>query len=426
MIPQNKTVDHRIDFDSWSRNNPHICTIPYQEVHYDLNYADTGSSFVMGPCCWYKNSGVGNHVIQIKKNIESGLVDKNCDICHRQESSQQFSGRQRALKNFSPDQLNEFLENKTIKFFDMFFMFSNKCNMACRSCGKWNSSLYDSIWNNKKNIPMSIGDDPNFWKTIKADIQEKASLHEDLRMIIMGGEGTIQEDLYHLTDWLQQENLNKKITLQIGSNGSVFLEDKFMSWCDSFKNVSFALSVDSTNEDNFLYVRYPVKFEKINENLQKFKSLAELKSNFSFYITPTFHANNIAYLKDFLDYFENFQVSEKCVAIYDNTLYQPAELALLSLPSMVKEKLFTQIQSLINHDYKVWDTNPTFKKSIESMLDQLKTTDFSEKVWKKYISTTARWDQLTDNIPWINNKNLWDLLSVEDQESYRQERAKLS
>jgi len=273
---------------------------------------------------------------------------------------------------------------------------------------------------------MSIGDDPNFWKTIKADIQEKASLHEDLRMIIMGGEGTIQEDLYHLTDWLQQENLNKKITLQIGSNGSVFLEDKFMSWCDSFKNVSFALSVDSTNEDNFLYVRYPVKFEKINENLQKFKSLAELKSNFSFYITPTFHANNIAYLKDFLDYFENFQVSEKCVAIYDNTLYQPAELALLSLPSMVKEKLFTQIQSLINHDYKVWDTNPTFKKSIESMLDQLKTTDFSEKVWKKYISTTARWDQLTDNIPWINNKNLWDLLSVEDQESYRQERAKLS
>jgi len=96
MIPQNKTFDHRIDFDSWSKDNPHICSIPYQEVHYDLDH--------VSPCCWYDTSTAVDSVIEIKKNIESGTVDKNCHLCHKQEANQQFSGRQRALKQFPPGQ----------------------------------------------------------------------------------------------------------------------------------------------------------------------------------------------------------------------------------------------------------------------------------------------------------------------------------
>ena len=417
MIPQNKTVDHQIDFDQWSLDNPHICSIPYQEVHYELNH--------ISPCCWYDTSKSADSVIEIKKNIDLSVVDKNCHLCHKQESDQQFSGRQRALKQLPPDQLDEFLENKKIRSFYMFFMFGNKCNMACRFCNSGHSSLYDSIWNNKKNIPINISDDPVYWDIIKSDIRTKVELYEDLRIVVMGGEGTIQEELYKLTDWLQEEDLSKKIILQIGTNGSVFSEDKFTSWCDTFKRVAVAVSVDSTHEDNFFYVRYPVKFEKIHENLQKFKSLAEAKSNFDLHITPTFYINNIAYLKDFLDYFENFKIAGRPVRIYDNTLFRPDELALSTLPVSVKEKLAVQVRALINSDYKIWINSFTFRKSIESILGQLENSEFLGEVWDKYMSTTAKWDKLTNTNPWVNNKKLWDLLSEKDQDDYYRSRAKL-
>ena len=417
MIPQSRTFDHRIDFDSWSRDNPHICSIPYQEVHYDVDR--------INPCCWYEPSEPIDHVLEIKKNIDLGTIDKNCHLCHKQESDQHFSGRQRALKQLPPGQLDEFLENKKIRSFYMFFIFGNKCNMACRMCNSATSSLYDSIWNSKKNIPTTINDDPDYWNIVKSDIRTKVDLYEELRIVVMGGEGMIQDELYKLTDWLQEENLCKKIILQIGTNGSVFSEDKFTSWCDTFKRVAVAISVDSTHDDNFLYVRYPVKFEKIHENLQKFKSLAETTSNFDLHITPTFYINNIAYLKEFLDYFENFKISGRSSRIYDNTFFQPEYLALSSLPTQVKHKLAIQVQELLAHDYEIWNISFTFKKSVKSILGQLQNTEFSDEVWDKYISTTARWDKLTDTSLWINNKKLWNLLSDSDQEDYHRARARL-
>jgi organic radical activating enzyme len=292
-------------------------------------------------------------------------------------------------------------------------------------CSSNISSLYDSIWNNKKNIPKTASNEPDYWNTIKSDIRAKVDVYEEFRIVVMGGEGTIQEELYKLTDWLQEENLCKKIILQIGTNGSVFSEDKFTSWCDTFKRVAVAISVDSTHNDNFLYVRYPVKFEKIHENLQKFKSLAETKSNFDLHITPTFYINNVAYLKEFLDYFENFEISGRQIRIYDNTLFQPTDLALAALPTVIKEKLAAQVQELLDHDYKIWNTSFTFKKSVESILGQLQSTEFSAEVWDKYMSTTARWDQLTDTSLWTNNKKLWDLLPESDQEAYHRARARL-
>jgi len=255
---------------------------------------------------------------------------------------------------------------------------------------------------------------------IKSDILTAVDQHEVFNLVILGGEGTIQSDLYTLTDWLQQEHISGKIHLQISTNGSVFYDEIFNKWCDNFKSLSFAISVDSTNDDNFVYVRYPVKFEKIHNNLQKFKSLAKTHSNASFYITPTFYINNIAYLKEFLDYFENFNVN-----IFDNSLSECDHLSLLALPLYLRKKLVQQVQVILSHDYSLFNDNKIFKQSIYSLLDQLASNNFLEINWAAYISTTAKWDKLTNTDLGINNKKLWDLLSAEDQATYQRERAKL-
>jgi organic radical activating enzyme len=418
MIPHSTTFDYNSQFDQWSNDNRHICVIPYNNLGIRVGTTKHDA------CCWYRSSG-DDPIADVKQNIESGQIDKNCHLCHEKEDNSQISGRQRALLELSQHSLNQFLATKKLDNFFMFVTFSNKCNMACRMCNGGTSSLYDTIWNNNKNTPESIGDDTKYFEIIKSDILAAVDQYKVFNLVILGGEGTIQSELYTLADWLQKEHVSEKIHLKIGTNGSIFHDEIFNKWANNFKSLSFAISVDSTNDDNFVYVRYPVKFEKIHDNLQKFKSLAATHPNVNFHITPTFYINNIAYLEEFLDYFEKFNVAGPSVKIFDNSLSECDHLSLLALPLYLRKKLVKQVQEILSHDYSLFKDNAIFKKSIDSLLDQLTSNNFLEINWDSYISTTAKWDNLTNTDLSFNNKKLWDLLSDQDQEKYHQQRSRL-
>ena len=54
------------------------------------------------------------------------------------------------------------------------------------------------------------------------------------------------------------------------------------------------------------------------------------------------------------------------------------------------------------------------------MLEQFKIDSFSMEDWKQYLSTTAKWDKLTNTDISFHNKKLWDLLSDDDKALYYQ------
>jgi hypothetical protein len=424
MIPHSGRFDLELERLQWAQDNKHICINPYIETHVRPDS--------INPCCRYQanNSAINlnnfDNPTTVKNNIESGQIDKNCSICHQEEeSNNQISLRIRHLLQHTTQQIEEFLETKKTQEFTNYFILSNECNMACRPCSGQLSSLYASIWHNERKQTRTLSDDSQRWAFLQASIKQKIhDLNSGVyRITVLGGEGTIQKDLYKLTDWLMNENLSGQVHLQIGTNGSVFHDDVFEKWCKNFRHLSFAISVDSTNADNFSYVRYPVKFEKISKNLQSFKELSSRYSNFNFYITPTFYINNIAYLEDFLNYFEEFDGDTQCLGINDNTLENPGYLKLSSLPNYVKTQLVGQISRYIN-DYSLLERNHVFKISIESMLNQLRISDFSAEVWDQYLYTSARWDRLTKTDIAFHNKKLWDLFSSEDKARYQQYRSK--
>jgi len=436
MIPHNNQFDYKLDSKKlqWIQHNKHLCIIPYIEV-------DTRSIYI-NPCCHYDsldsdkfaafdfNHFIGSkfdfdnpngRIVEIKKNIESTTLDKNCNFCHKQESNNQISSRVRQLLQHSSDDITDWLTNKKLNEFTNIVTFGNECNMACRMCGSHNSNLFESIWSgNKKSKPIrNISDDPKVWEVLKSSIRSQIdSNYEVYRIVVLGGEGTIQADLYKLADWLIAEKLSDKVNLQITTNGSVFLDEVFKKWCKNFKHLSFAISVDSAHADNYRYVRYPVKFEKISNNLQHFKNLSAKYHNMNFHITPIFYINNIAYLKDFIDYFEQFD-QRGTLSINDNTLSDPTYLQLKNLPMAIKQQLIKQISPLID-GYRVLDRNEIFKLSIRSMLDQLEIDNFSIESWKQYLSTSARWDKLTNTDISFHNKKLWDLFSEDDKALYYQ------
>lgn len=418
MIPHSDRFDLELERLQWAQDNKHICINPYIETHVRPES--------INPCCRYQGNTDSDNSTNVKNHIESRVVDKNCSICHQEEeSNDQISLRIRHLLQHTTEQIVEFLKTKKTQEFTDYFILSNECNMSCRICSGQLSSLYASIWHNEKKKTKTLSDNPQRWEYAQSDIKQKIhNLNGGIyRITVLGGEGTIQKDLYKLTDWLMDEKLSDQVHLQIGTNGSVFHDDVFEKWCKNFRHLSFAVSVDSTNADNFTYVRYPVKFDKIHKNLQSFKELSSRYSNFNFYITPTFYINNIAYLEDFLDYFEKFRSGIQDIEIQDNTLENPKYLKLSSLPNYIKAQLIEQITGQIKNR-TLLERNHMFRISVESMLNQLRIQNFQKEIWEQYLLTSARWDHLTGTDITIHNKRLWDLFSDEDQALYQHYRNK--
>ena len=74
MILHSSKFDLTLDREQWINDNPSVCVVPYAETHYRLDYVN--------PCCHYSpnlvkrmDADINRNVIQVKKNIESGLVD---------------------------------------------------------------------------------------------------------------------------------------------------------------------------------------------------------------------------------------------------------------------------------------------------------------------------------------------------------------
>jgi len=136
MIPTSNKFDLELEKDQWIQDNKHICLIPYTETQYQRHQKN--------PCCFYKfnrppmgtSKDINHNVIEIKKNVETGQIDKNCKFCHDQEDTGQLSARSRSLlsftKNLTAREIREGISTKKFNEHTDFFMFRNKCNMACR------------------------------------------------------------------------------------------------------------------------------------------------------------------------------------------------------------------------------------------------------------------------------------------------------
>jgi hypothetical protein len=421
MIPHSNKFNFVTDREQWIEDNKHICTIPYKETHYRLGYAN--------PCCYYQSTEglTVSPAATVKTFIESQQVDPSCAYCTKQENNNQLSGRKRDLLSISVADLESFLKNHTFEEFSTTLVFSNKCNMACRMCSPGNSSLFGKMIGIKDYASPTISDNTQYWNQIKNEIRQGVEQYSTYRLTVTGGEGTVQDDLYKLTEWLCAENLSQRVHLQILTNGSTWLEDTYADWCQQFRQLTFSLSIDSVYE-NYGYVRWPMQFDKIRKHLDKFAEYSRYYSNFNYYFTPVFYANNVAYLPEWLEFFENFFDCGNDVCVFDGTLVNPKHYQILNLPTYLKNSLLPIIEPLPNLDLKILHKNLQFKESLCNIITQLKmdlevTPDQQSKqhlLWRDYLSQTAKWDLLTNTSLPTANRKLWDRLNSQDKLYYCQ------
>lgn len=417
-IPHSNNYDINTQRFEWLLENKHICRLPWTTRQY---FFQTGT---VTPCCNLINEETVDYfkpVIEVIDSIESGQTNPMCDRCYQCEADGKMSERIRSMIGIDTDKLQGFLQTRSVDGFFVHATLSSLCNMACRSCNSEVSSLYKKIWEGADTEPKTMSDDSRYWQSFLDSIKRAVADNERVVLVISGGEGLVQQDFYTLIEWLRANDLDNKIELQLNTNGSINKTNLFEDLAKSFKIVRLVISVDSVY-DNYYYVRYPVKWEKIKQHLEIFAGYKKSIENFDFILTPVFSINNIFYLRDYVEFFEGFTAQHDLeLPVYDTPLYQPEYLDIQYLPVYLKQILIDDILVALDNQYLKQKYNVSFYTSVSRMLELIKnqySTSLQQGYWTEYLKTTARWDKLTNVDFAIYNKKLYDQLLPEDKKLF--------
>lgn len=419
-IPYSNQFDLKTDRLNWANHNKHLCLLPYQALQF------YHSSQSVSVCCNLLSRPEQDFlrpVRELKKAIESGQTYKDCQDCYDCEDNGKISERTRYLIQLTDNQIDRLLNENLIEqdSMDEFYIhctLSNLCNMACRSCNIQTSSLFAKIETGHEHLTETISDTPNYWNTMLQSIKDTARKYPKVIVVISGGEGFVQPDFQRLVDWMIEEGLCKNIKLTINTNGSVADFKTFEPLLSKFKQVELAVSVDSINE-NYHYVRWPMTWDKIKQNLDQYVEYKNKFENFNFFLTPVWSINNIFYLKDWVLFFEEYEKKIDFLAAGDTPLYWPDWLDIRYLPNYIKSALAEQLKDIINNSWliknKSFHVNVCNLYNICSKQEDIPNQNLN---WKTYLSNTAKWDIRTKTNLHIHNQKLYEVMNNEDRELF--------
>ena len=416
IIPTSNQFDSTTNRHKWANDNQHICLLPYTSLQY------FHSSKSVSPCCNLEKPKSGDFltpIIELKQAIESGNTYDNCKACYQCEDEGKISERTRYLIGLDNHQLNNLIEHQKID--DDFYIhctMSNLCNMACRSCNSTTSSLFSKIEIGYEILVDTMSDNMAYWDSLLDSIDRETKIHNNVNLVISGGEGVVQSDFHKIVAWLVESGISKQIRLTINTNGSIDDEKLFTVLCQNFKHVSLAISIDSIYE-NYHYVRWPVTWNKIHTNLNSFVKYQTQYENFNFFLTPVWSINNIFYLPAWVEFFESFAAEHKInITAYDTPLWQPEWLDIQNLPVYIKNILVEKISPVLSNPWL--QQNKTFHANIKNLVELCSTSPDSQtsKYWREYLTFSAKWDVRTNTNLSTHNKLLYDIMNTKDKDLF--------
>ena len=255
------------------------------------------------------------HLNSIRKTLLAGGRPKECGRCWTMEKAGQQSFRNFANGEYVTT-FNRLLSGDTsVSLEYLNFDLGNKCNIACRMCHPYSSSLLAKEMAHGKGelsndeVASANGalrdaealawfEKPEFWEMIKPRLKEVR------RVYLIGGEPFLIPEHLKLLDLLIEYGLPKEITLSYNSNLSVFPERIFDRW-RKFKTVKVQASIDGINKV-YEYIRWPMKFDRIAANLNLLRE--ERLENVLLSIHATIQNLNVSYLTELLDFFYGMDI----------------------------------------------------------------------------------------------------------------------
>jgi MoaA/NifB/PqqE/SkfB family radical SAM enzyme len=299
-----------------------------------------------------------------------------CEPCWGVNAKDRFSGRyvyssslkvaevvEEVMNGKQPEQRLVWLEIKA----------GNRCNLACRICGLWNSAkwLKETFDLKKLNNPEYPDfrsssefkynqqakwiDNIDFWRNI--------DMFEDVRVIhIMGGEPLMIEEHYEMLKAIIDRFDASKILLWYNTNGTIIPTPEQEAILNKFNAVHWSLSIDDFG-DKFNYQRSGAVWDEVKNNLEYFFS----KPNYHSTIDATVNIYNIATLRIFLQELEKMPFINSFTPHYVTTPNSPNNVR--SLRKDIKETITNYLLETKQH------VNVRYHQTIDEIIDYMNGID---------------------------------------------------
>jgi hypothetical protein len=288
---------------------------------------------------------------KVRLDMLEGKAPAACDKCFNQES---LGVKSRRIKEIQKGELEfekalELTHKETgeIKpnISSTELRLGNRCNLKCSTCNPISSNQWmdDYLELKNQNIEFSVdysgirdemfswADDSSFWKDLN-------SQSEQLKLInINGGEPTLIKAHFNFLKVLIDSNRSKYIELDYNINLTNLPSELTTLW-SSFKEVTINVSIDDKSERNN-FIRYPSKWPKIIENLEKLTSL-DVKIN----LMQTISIYNFLTVEElYLDISKKIDLKLYSV----NEVTDPSFLSPLCIPPKIRKMKLKSIFGLI-------------------------------------------------------------------------------
>jgi sulfatase maturation enzyme AslB (radical SAM superfamily) len=249
---------------------------------YKIN-VDWNNQLIWSPCCFYTKKTPLLDKEKFKKELEytSSATTwlPECNTCQLMEASgvPGLSPRQNSFKKISQDAVDGQCIALEINV-DLL------CNAACLSCGSYASSTWKK-YEYKNKLP-SYGYDSKQDDTAFNQLIENLDLSQVQYLHILGGEPLYSD--VHLKILRHLHKIHPaldQVRLEYHSNGSISPTAEAIELWKSFKIVNFGLSIDGVGK-RFNYLRWPLKWHRIEKNLDFFLTNTNVGFNISATINP--------------------------------------------------------------------------------------------------------------------------------------------
>jgi MoaA/NifB/PqqE/SkfB family radical SAM enzyme len=159
-----------------------------------------------------------------------------------------------------------------------------------------------------------------------------------------GGEPFMIKEHFEFLNTLIDMNVSQNIEIHYNTNGTIYPKEAENIWYH-FKHVEIAFSIDATKE-RFEYQRTEAKWNEVEANIAKFKTLREQFTNISLQVCSTINIFNVMYLDELAEWIDK----QGFDFVYWNMLHDAPVHSIISLPKEAKKIVYNKlVNSNSNH-----------------------------------------------------------------------------
>ena len=280
----------------------------------------------------------------LREKFLSGDRPVECKRCWDEEDANSTSLRLRTNLQYGSDHPNWQRGPK-----ELIIKTTNVCNLACRTCGGWDTSLYWPEGKHYEDTYNAIGND---FVQVRDKVYHNSDSYQldDLvnveKISFFGGEPLLDKKHSVLLKKLIEADRAKETTLFYSTNGQQTGKHYQELW-SKFKRVEIFFSIDGI-EEQFEYLRWPGDWNKTVKNIDWFLNLPNQYPNVDWY----FQGTQCVSLINIADYQKTANwLRNKLSRVHFNIVDHPNHYRMTNLPDLLKEEIIDKIEDLEIKNY---------------------------------------------------------------------------